>query len=131
MQKLFSCFNGSKRTAIPESDIIEGCKYVCGAKRHIKRIVRFLEQAPSFDRTYLCFDALLSGVTTDAVDAAVHQYLISQGAYPAAINFFGFPKSICASVNEGKPYRICLLNCSVIGCLRPASVPYVGLLAMN
>lgn len=40
------------------------------------------------------------GVTTDAIDAAVHQYLISQGSYPAAVNFFGFPKSICASVNE-------------------------------
>lgn len=55
-----------------------------------------------FDRSVLSCELVWPGVTTDEIDAAVHKYLISQGSYPAAVNFFGFPKSICASVNEGK-----------------------------
>ncbi|XP_026191893.1 uncharacterized protein LOC34624291 [Cyclospora cayetanensis] len=48
----------------------------------------------------IAMDASKPGVTTEEIDAAVHRYLVSQGAYPAAINFFGFPKAVCASVNE-------------------------------
>ncbi|KAL8455841.1 hypothetical protein Emag_000415 [Eimeria magna] len=56
----------------------------------------------------IAVDASKPGVTTEDIDAAVHRFLVSQGAYPAAINFFGFPKSLCASVNEGEPSRDCL-----------------------
>lgn len=57
---------------------------------------------------YLCIEMVGVGITTEAIDALVHQFLVSQGAYPAAINFFGFPKTICASVNEGKSLRVTL-----------------------
>jgi methionyl aminopeptidase len=40
------------------------------------------------------------GVTTEDLDKVVHDYIISQGAYPSAINYMGFPKSVCTSVNE-------------------------------
>jgi methionyl aminopeptidase len=40
------------------------------------------------------------GVTTDAVDAAVHDYIISRGGYPSPLRYGGFPKSLCTSVNE-------------------------------
>lgn len=40
------------------------------------------------------------GVTTDAIDAAVHEFIISRGAYPSPLGYHGFPKSICTSVNE-------------------------------
>jgi len=40
------------------------------------------------------------GITTDDIDAAVHSYLIEQGAYPSPLNYAGFPKSLCTSVNE-------------------------------
>ncbi|KAF8820571.1 putative methionine aminopeptidase, type i [Cardiosporidium cionae] len=40
------------------------------------------------------------GVTTDEVDGIVHHHIISSGAYPSAVNFHGFPKSMCASPNE-------------------------------
>lgn len=39
-------------------------------------------------------------LTTDEVDAAVHDYLVQHQAYPSPLNYSGFPKSICASVNE-------------------------------
>lgn len=38
--------------------------------------------------------------TTEDVDTIVHEYIISRGAYPSAIGYLGFPKSVCTSVNE-------------------------------
>jgi methionyl aminopeptidase len=40
------------------------------------------------------------GTTTDAIDAAVHAFLIERGAYPSPLHYHGFPKSTCTSVNE-------------------------------
>lgn len=40
------------------------------------------------------------GVTTDAIDNAVHEALLSRGVYPSPLNYAGFPKSLCSSVNE-------------------------------
>ncbi|MYM18994.1 type I methionyl aminopeptidase [Brevibacterium sp. 5221] len=40
------------------------------------------------------------GATTDALDAAAHEYLCDMGAYPSCLDYRGFPKSICTSVNE-------------------------------
>ncbi|KAA1466634.1 methionine aminopeptidase [Dentipellis sp. KUC8613] len=40
------------------------------------------------------------GVTTDAIDAAVHEYIISHSAYPSPLLYSGFPKSCCTSVNN-------------------------------
>ncbi len=40
------------------------------------------------------------GVTTDAVDAVVHEFLMDHKAYPATLGYRGFPKSCCTSVNE-------------------------------
>jgi methionyl aminopeptidase len=40
------------------------------------------------------------GVTTDEVDRVVHEFLIDHGAYPSTLNYKGFPKSCCTSLNE-------------------------------
>ena len=40
------------------------------------------------------------GVTTDDVDTAVHNALLEAGAYPSPLNYVGFPKSLCSSINE-------------------------------
>lgn len=40
------------------------------------------------------------GVTTDELDEACHEYIISQDAYPSPLNYAGFPKSLCTSINE-------------------------------
>ena len=40
------------------------------------------------------------GVTTQEIDKAVHDFIVSQGATPTFLNYSGYPKSICASVNE-------------------------------
>merc|ERR1719352_489276 len=40
------------------------------------------------------------GVTTEAIDALVHREALARGAYPSPLNYHGFPKSCCTSVNE-------------------------------
>jgi methionyl aminopeptidase len=40
------------------------------------------------------------GITTDEINTLVHEYTIKHGASPAALNYRGFPKSVCVSVNE-------------------------------
>lgn len=40
------------------------------------------------------------GVTTDQLDKIVHDYVISQGAYPSTLGYRNYPKSCCTSINE-------------------------------
>jgi len=49
---------------------------------------------------YEAAKAIAPGVTTDALDAVAHEYMLDHGAYPSALGYRGFPKSICTSVNE-------------------------------
>ncbi|MEX2293690.1 MAG: type I methionyl aminopeptidase [Acidimicrobiales bacterium] len=44
--------------------------------------------------------AITPGVTTDELDAICHQACIDRGGYPSPLNYSGFPKSLCTSVNE-------------------------------
>lgn len=44
--------------------------------------------------------AVAPGVTTDELDAVAHQAYIDRGAFPSTLNYHGYPKSICTSVNE-------------------------------
>jgi methionyl aminopeptidase len=40
------------------------------------------------------------GITTDAIDAAVHDFIVSRNAYPSPLLYKGFPKACCTSVNN-------------------------------
>lgn len=44
---------------------------------------------------------VVAGVTTDELDRICHDYIVNkQQAIPAPLNYRGFPKSICSSVNQ-------------------------------
>ncbi|WP_422114576.1 type I methionyl aminopeptidase [Brachybacterium sp. UNK5269] len=45
-------------------------------------------------------EAARPGVTTDHIDAVVHDVLIENGAYPSTLGYLGFEKSCCTSLNE-------------------------------
>ena len=45
-------------------------------------------------------ERLRAGMTTEDINALVHEDTIRRGAYPAPLNYHGFPKSVCTSVNE-------------------------------
>ncbi len=40
------------------------------------------------------------GMKTEEIDRIVHEFTIKNGAIPAPLNYKGFPKSVCVSVNE-------------------------------
>jgi len=40
------------------------------------------------------------GITTEKIDRLVHEFTIKNNAIPAPLNYRGFPKSVCTSVNE-------------------------------
>ncbi|MFC5501775.1 type I methionyl aminopeptidase [Lysinimonas soli] len=44
--------------------------------------------------------AIRPGVTTDALDAIGHEFLITHDAYPSTLGYRGYRKSICTSINE-------------------------------
>jgi len=40
------------------------------------------------------------GITTDEINELVHDFTVKAGAIPAPLNYHGFPKSVCTSVNH-------------------------------
>lgn len=60
------------------------------------------------------------GVTTDELDRIAHSRTIGLGAYPSPLNYMGFPKSICTSINEvvvhGIPDSRKLVEGDIINC---------------
>ena len=69
-------------------------------------------------------DAVLAevrpGISTDELDRIAHERIIALGAYPSPLNYMGFPKSICTSVNEvvvhGIPDSRLLIEGDIINC---------------
>jgi len=45
-------------------------------------------------------DKIRAGMTTDDINRIVHEDTIRRGAIPSPLNYHGFPKSVCTSVNE-------------------------------
>ncbi|XP_064111483.1 methionine aminopeptidase 1D, mitochondrial-like [Macrobrachium nipponense] len=45
-------------------------------------------------------ETIQAGMTTEDIDALVHKRVIESGAYPSPLNYRGFPKSVCTSVNN-------------------------------
>ena len=64
------------------------------------------------------------GMTTQDIDRIVHEHTLSQGARPAPLNYKGFPKSVCTSVNDvvchGIPDATVLKNGDIVEILTSA-----------
>lgn len=45
-------------------------------------------------------DKIRPGIKTDEINTIVHEFTIKNGAQPAPLNYRGFPKSVCVSINE-------------------------------
>lgn len=43
---------------------------------------------------------IVPGVTTERLNQLCHDFIVSRDAYPSPLNYRGFPKSICTSVNH-------------------------------
>ena len=42
----------------------------------------------------------IAGSTTESIDTILHHTVLKYNAYPSPLNYAGFPKSVCTSVNE-------------------------------
>ncbi|MCG8509978.1 MAG: M24 family metallopeptidase, partial [Rhodospirillales bacterium] len=43
---------------------------------------------------------VVPGITTEEIDRICHEFIIGHGAVPAPLNYRGFPKSTCTSINH-------------------------------
>jgi methionyl aminopeptidase len=77
---------------------------------HDKASIDRMQHVPRLARQVLDYTCSLAtpGVETDDIDTAVHEAIIEQGnVYPSPLNYVGFPKPLCSSINESTTeYRI-------------------------
>lgn len=73
------------RNLIKTEEQIEGIRQACALSNEILDIV---------DKR------IGPGMTTNEINELVHEYTLKKGAYPACLNYNGFPKSVCTSINN-------------------------------
>lgn len=76
---------------MPPRDIIKNKEQIEGIKKSAKINNEILD---------LVGEKIKEGMSTVDIDKIVYDYTISQGAIPAPLNYGGFPKSVCTSINE-------------------------------
>lgn len=52
------------------------------------------------DTLIMISEHIQPGITTEDINRIVHAYIVKHGAYPSPLNYRGFPKSVCTSINE-------------------------------
>lgn len=72
------------------------------AERKTDIEIKYMREACSLAREVLNIarNFVQVGVTTKEIDQVVHNAAIERGVYPSPLNYKGFPKSVCTSVNE-------------------------------
>ena len=57
---------------------------------------------------------VVPGVSTEELNTLCHEFITKNGAYPSPLNYHGFPKSVCTSLNEvichGIPTKLDILK---------------------
>lgn len=76
---------------VPPQNIIKSQKDIEGIKRSAKINNGVLDLVAS---------KIKAGMSTADIDKLVYDYTIGHGAIPAPLNFEGFPKSVCTSINN-------------------------------
>jgi methionyl aminopeptidase len=71
-------------------------------KIHSKSDFKFMRDAGSLAAGCLDFitDFIKPGISTGEIDKMCHSFQVKNGAVPAPLNYKGFPKSVCTSVNH-------------------------------
>lgn len=69
---------------------------------YTKQEIKKIRKACTYGREILDIAgaAVKPGITTDEIDAIVHEETIKRNCYPSPLNYYNFPKSVCTSVNE-------------------------------
>jgi len=86
----------------PPPDLAETYRRKYGIRLKKKSDIEGIRQAGQLvlDTLDLVESKITPGRVTDEINFLVHEYTIKNGATPAPLNYRGFPKSVCVSVNE-------------------------------
>lgn len=88
-KKLFSY--AQRGVTIPPRNIIKNEEQIKAIKESAKINTAVLD---------LVSQNIKAGMSTEDINTLVHEFTISQGAIPAPLNFQGYPKSVCTSIND-------------------------------
>ncbi len=88
-KKLFSY--AQRGAIIPPRNIIKNKEQIQAIKESSKINTAVLD---------LVSKNIKAGMSTDEINTIVHEFTVSQGAIPAPLNFQGYPKSVCTSIND-------------------------------
>jgi len=81
----------SKGFEVPTREMLKTPEQIEGIRESGKINTGVLDEVAKYIR---------SGITTEEIDKIVYDFTVSHGAIPAPLNFCGFPKSVCTSVND-------------------------------
>ncbi len=112
MMKLFN-----RTKSAPEEMTLEERLYYYRHRGHVvpsKHILKTPEQIEGIRRSAAVNTAVLDmvaahireGISTGEIDRLVYDFTVSHGAIPAPLNYEGFPKSVCTSINEEECHGI-------------------------
>lgn len=76
---------------IPPKNIIKNEKQIEGIRQSAKINTAILDYVS---------EHIKEGMTTQDIDHLVHDFTVAHGAIPAPLNYQGFPKSVCTSINH-------------------------------
>ena len=76
---------------VPDRSLIKNAKQIEGIKASAKINTGVLDAVAA---------VIKAGMSTEEIDKIVYDYTVSHGAIPADLNYEGFPKSCCTSIND-------------------------------
>ena len=76
---------------VPTRDIIKNEEQIEGIRKSAEINNAVLD---------LVAEKIKAGMSTEDINKIVHDYTVSRGAIPAPLNYGGFPKSVCTSIND-------------------------------
>ena len=76
---------------IPSRDLIKTEKDILGIKEAAKINTAVLDEVAKMIR---------AGISTEEINTLVHNKTIEMGGIPAPLNYNGYPKSVCTSIND-------------------------------
>lgn len=81
----------AKGYIVPSRDIIKSQEQIEGIRK---------SSAINNGALDLVGKTIKEGMSTEEINKIVHDYTVAQGGIPAPLNYEGFPKSVCTSINE-------------------------------
>lgn len=76
---------------VPHRDILKTKEQIEGIKESSKINIAVLDAVE---------EMIAPGISTEEIDRLVHDMTVRMGGIPAPLNFEGYPKSVCTSINE-------------------------------